>query len=233
MIEIKTKEDYAKFQANLISQADISYKIFQEKLIPGENTLIGIRIPLLKQMAKEISKNSGAFIKYNPHSYYEEKVLHGLVLGYLKIDFNALIKLIEDFLPHNDNWAINDITCANLKIFKKNKKEGFSFIQKLLVSENHLDIRFALVLLLNYYVEENYLNSIFEISNRTTKKEYYVQMAIAWLLSICYIKFPEPTKLFLRDCKLDDFTYNKTISKICDSYRVNPKDKEMLKQMRR
>lgn len=231
---IKSPKEYEKFQKYLLTLGDPSYQKFQKKLLKDDSIVIGIRTPILKQIAKELSRTDYiSFLQYNPHTYYEEKVLHGFVLGYLKIEFPVLLEMIDAFLPYNDNWAVNDLTCTNLKVFKKQDKEGFAYIQKLLKTGKTWNIRFALVLLLDYYIKEDYLDTIFDICNHIENQEYYVKMANAWLLSICYIKFSKETMAFLKNCQLDDWTYNKTISKICDSYRVSKEEKEILKQMRR
>lgn len=229
-----TEKSYKIFLQELKEMKDTAYQKFQGGLFKEDVSLIGIRTPILKEMAKDIAKGDYiSFIKYNTHTYYEEKVLHGLLLGYIKTDFEILLSLIRDFLPYNDNWAINDLTCTNLKAFKKNKEDGFLFITDCLHSSRSWDIRFGLVLLLDYYVEEDYIDAILLICDRIQNKEYYVKMANAWLLSICFIKCREKTLAYFKKNHLDTWTYHKAISKICDSYRVSKEDKELLKSMKR
>ncbi len=229
-MNFENKKDYELFLKNLIESKDLKYKEFHGKLLKSDN-LIGIRVPDLKKIAKEISKNNyKGFIKYTNHNYYEEKTIHGLILGYLKIPENELFKLIDEFLPYNDNWATNDITCSNLKVFKK---IPFDSVLKYINSTNPWTIRFGLVLLLNYYINEEYIAKILRICDNVKSEEYYVQMANAWLISICFIKFQKTTYDFLLNNSLNDFTFNKSISKICDSYRVDKEIKEELKKLRR
>lgn len=230
MFTFESKKEYEKFIEYLFSLQDIKYKNFHQGLFKEDITLIGVRTPQLKRIAKEIAKQDfHQFLKYNTHTYYEESVLHGLVIGYLKYDIKDIYSYILDFLPFNTNWAINDITCANLKIFKKNQKNGLFLIYKLLKNKNPWYIRFALVLLLDHYLEEVYLDVIFEICDAIIDTSYYVLMGEAWLLSTCFIKYPEKTKLYLKDSKINPWAYNKTISKICDSYRVSRKEKEQIR----
>lgn len=226
------KDNYNKFINYLFTLQDLKYKEFHRKLILSDN-LIGIRTPILKEIAKKISKGDyKTFIKLNNHGIYEEKVIHGLIIGYLN-DFNECLRLLDEFIPYVDNWAINDIVCANMKIFKKYQEEGFNIIKKYIKSNNPFQIRIGVVLLLDFYINDNYIDKIFEIIDNIKNDNYYVKMAVAWTLSICYIKYKEKTYNYLLNNNLDKFTFNKTISKICDSKRVDIKNKEELKKIRK
>ena len=88
-------------------------------------------------------------------------------------------------------------------------------------------------MMLNYFIEEKYLDEIFELVNIFTSEKYYARMGAAWLISICFIKFPQKTTKFLESTKIDNFTYNKSIQKICESFRVDKETKQKLKLMKR
>lgn len=217
------------FYEKLYSLQDLKYKEFHQKLIKKE--IIGIRTPKLKEIAKKISKhNYIEYINNCKHRYYEDTIIHGLIITYLNIDFNEIIALFDDFIPYIDNWATCDIVVSNFKIFKKNKEIGYKKIFEYVNSNNEFEIRVGLVLLLNYYIEPKYLNKIFAICDGIKNKEYYCEMAIAWLISICYIKYPNETYKYLLNNKLDKWTYNKTISKIVESNRVS--NKEEIKKLK-
>ena len=226
------KDNYNKFINYLFTFEDIKYKEFHSKLILSNN-LIGIRTPMLKEIAKKISKGDyKTFIKLNKHEIYEEIIIHGLIIGYLS-DFNESLSLLDNFIPYVDNWAINDIVCANMKIFKKYQEIGFNKILNYIDSNNPFQIRIGIVLLLDFYINDKYIDKIFDIVDNIKNDNYYVRMANAWLLSICYIKYKEKTYNYLLNNDLDKFTFNKAISKICDSKRVDVKDKEKLKKIRK
>lgn len=227
------KSNYKLFLKYLYTLEDLEYKKFHSKLIL-DNNLIGIRTPDLKRIALIISKNDyRGFIKYNTKNTYEEKVLYGLVLGYIQIDFNERLNLLNNFIQYIDNWAINDIVCANLKSFKTNQNVGCQFILSCIDSNNSWQIRFGIVLLLDFYINDNYIDQILEICNNIKNKDYYVRMAVAWLLSICYIKYKEKTLKFLKQTTIDDWTYNKAIQKIIESTRVLDEEKIILKKLKR
>lgn len=225
------KKDYKDFFKRLYTYQDKTYQKFHQKLLKNDEiNVIGIRMPILRNLAKEIAKNDYLdYIKYCNHQTYEETIIHGLILGYIKIDTETLLKLIDEFLLYNDNWATNDTTASNLKTFKK---IPIDIIYKYLNSKNPWNIRFGLTLLLNHYISDENIDEILDICNNIKSEEYYVKMANAWLLSFCYIKQKDKTLKFLKNNNLDKFTKDKTISKICDSYRVSKEDKEYLKTLK-
>lgn len=226
--------NYNEFIKYLESQKDIKYKEFHFKLLKNDKIkLIGIRTPKLKEIAKEISKNNYQyFISNNTHETYEETLIHGLILGYLKIEFEKLEKLLNDFIVYIDNWATCDLTVTNLKIFKKEQENGFKYINKCLKSKNYWKQRVGIVLLNTYYINDKYIKKIFDLIPNINTNEYYLQMAIAWLISTCYIKYPNITINILKENKLDTFIHNKSIQKIIESKRISNKEKEKLKQMK-
>ena len=227
------KNNYNDFIKYLYSNQDLKYLEFHSKLVKDKK-IIGIRMPIIKQIAKEIAKsNYEDFIKYNKHELYEEDMIYGLVLGYIKEPFKDILNRLKAFIPYNDNWAINDTVCANLKCFKTNQEEGFVFINELLNTNKPWPIRFALVLLLDHYINDLYIDKIYSIVDSIKSKEFYVEMANAWLISMCYIKYPNKTYNYLLNNHLDDFTFNKSIDKICDSYRVEKNKKIELKKLKR
>lgn len=225
---------YEDFLTELYSLQDLKYKEFHSKLIMSDK-LIGVRTPELKRIAKVIARsNYEDFFKENRHQLYEENLVHGLVLGYLKLNFIELKPFVDDFIPYIDNWAVCDATVANLKAYKKNKTKDIVFneIKNYLKNNNPWINRFGYVLLLEYFIEEKYMDEIFELCENY-KDHYYVKMAIAWLVSMCYIKYKGRTITFLKKHKLDVWTHNKAIQKIIDSYRVDNMDKVILRGLKR
>ena len=211
---------------------EVSYQEFSRKLIPDGAPIIGIRVPKLRSLAREIASSDYLnFLSINS-VYHEEKILKGLVIGYLKTTFTEVLTLLHQFLLEIDNWAVCDVAVSNLKIFKKNLDNGFVFLKQCLETNKTYQVRFALVMMLSYYLVEDYLNQVFRIISEVNIDDYYVKMANAWLISIAYIKFPEQT-ISLFDGRLDLFTHNKAISKITDSFRVTEEQKTYLKTLRR
>ncbi len=224
-----------KIKEELKSLQDKKYKEFHSKLCPGTNNIIGIRIPVLRKYAKTLLKENDFKLLINniDDEYYEEIMLQGMLIGLAKSDFNEIKPYIENFIPKIDNWAICDTFCAGLKIAKKYKKEMWNLINKYIAINKEFYIRFAVVMILDYYIEEEYIEADLEIFNNIKSDKYYVQMAVAWAISICFIKYYDKTIEYMKTANLDKFTYNKAIQKAIESYRITKKKKEILKKMKR
>ena len=224
-----------KIKEKLFELADEKYKNFHSGLCPGNDNIIGVRVPILRNYAKELSRKYDIeeLLSQIDSEYYEEIILQGMLIGLSNEEFSKTKKNIENFVPKIDNWAICDVFCSGLKIVKKNKEEMFSFIQKYLKSDKEFEIRFAVVIILDYYIEKEYLKKIFEIFDSITCNKYYVQMAIAWAISVCLVKFYDESVEYLKNCKLDKFTYNKSLQKAIESYRITIEQKEFLRLMKR
>lgn len=228
------QDTYHKFLCYLDSLVDEEYRQFHQGLVLDGKPLRGIRTPILKEIATQIAKEDfHTFLSINQMNSYEEILLYGLVVAKAKISFSEQLSYLEQFIPYIDNWAINDIVCSSLKAFQKNQEEGFKAICSYLHSKNPWSIRFGLVLLLDHYMNDNYIDHVLKLANTIQSEEYYVKMANAWLISICYIKYKEKTTAFLNETKIDDWTYHKAISKIRDSKRVSKEEKVQLLKLKR
>lgn len=229
-----TREDYDNFLQHLNSMKDLKYRSFHKKLVPNLEAFIGLRVPVMCDIALKISRgNYLDFIKLNNHKYYEEKMIHGLIIGYVKLDFIEKIEMFDNYLNYIDNWAVCDSVCSNLKDFKKYQEKGFDKIINYINSSNKWINRVGLVLLLNYYINDEYIDKVLDISESINSSEYYVKMANAWLISVCAVKYNEKTYNKLKNSELDSWTINKAISKINDSYRINKVKKDKFKKLKR
>lgn len=222
-------------QKDLFDLADKKYKEFHSSLCPGTDNIIGVRVPRLREYAKKIYKteNLEEILNLKP-VYYEEKMIQGMVIGFnTKEPLSKIQSEIEKFVPEIDNWAICDVFTSGLKITKKYPKEMWNFIQKYFKSNREFELRFAIVMLINYYIIDDYIDKVLNVLDNIKNDFYYVKMAIAWAISICYIKYPMKTKQYLKHNRLDDFTHNKAIQKIRESYRVTKEEKEEVIKLRR
>lgn len=218
----------------LSEHKDEKYRDFQYKLIPNAKNIIGVRVPILRKIAKEIVKGDWKnFLEKRNKETYEEIMLEGYVIGYGKMSIDEALKYLENFIPKIDNWAICDSSINTFKFTLKNKEKVYEFIRPYLVSEKEFEVRFAVIMLLTFYIDDQYIDEILEIMGKISNKAYYVQMAVAWTISVCYVKFPFKTEEFLVKNLLDDFTHNKSIQKIKESFRVAEKDKLRLKSLLR
>lgn len=220
-------------QKELFELRDEKYKDFHSSLCPGVDNIIGIRVPVLRNYAKKLAKtNWEENFKQIQDEYYEEIMLQGMIIGLAIKDIKELEKYLEEFIPKIDNWAVCDVCCAGLKLTNKNLEEMWIFLQKYLKSDKEFEIRFGVVMLLDYYIKEEYLEKVLQILDNIKHDGYYVKMAVAWAISICYIKFPKETEKYLKNNNLDEFTFKKSIQKIKESYRVSSEQKEMLDKIK-
>lgn len=219
----------------LIKNSEEKYRKFSQSLIPNINNVLGVRLPILRKIAKEIykSENWQDFLKQNDLEYMEETMLQAIIIGLAKNSPENILEMVKFFIPKIDNWSVCDCFCGGLKIASKNQEIVWDFIQPYFKSEKEFEIRFAYVMLLNYFVNENYIDQCLNLIDEFKDTRYYAQMACAWALSICYVRFPQKTLVYLEKSKLDNWTFNKGIQKICESLRVDKKTKNMLKCMKR
>ena len=218
----------------LEKQADKKFQKFTAALIPNINNVLGVRIPILRKMAKELYA-SGEFAGMfkTPIKYMEENMLKGMIIGLFKKPAKDVLSYVKDFVPTIDNWAVCDNFCCNLKMTEDNLSLVWDFIQPYFESDKEFEIRFAYVMLLNYYLVDDYIDKVLKLVDAFKDDRYYAKMAVAWLVSICYTKYPDKTEKYLKKSNLDDWTYNKSIQKICESLKVDKQTKERLKLMKR
>lgn len=219
----------------LLEQAEENYREFSSGIIPDVHNILGVRLPALRKIAKEIYKNGNwqEFVNSAESEFMEETMLRGILIGLIKDKPEKILEYVKNFVPQITNWAVCDTFCNSLKFTKNNKELVWEFLKPYLKSKRDYDIRFGVVMLLSFFIEEDYLDEILNLLENISHEGYYVKMGVAWAVSICYIKFPEKTLKFLKNCKLDDWTFNKSIQKIIESYRVDKPTKETLKKMKR
>lgn len=212
----------------LFSHSDLKYKEFNKKLLPtvDENKIIGVRIPELRKIGRKLENND--FEWY----YYEEVMLHGFYIGYKKLSFQKRIELLDEFIPNIDNWAVCDGVCSTLKFIEKNKKEFLDYLKKYMKSEKEYDIRFCAVILMEYYICDEYIDFVINYLQSVISNYYYVNMAVAWALCTAFVKFREKVMPLIESKKLPKEVHNMTISKIRDSLRVDSETKKYLKTLR-
>lgn len=227
---------YKQIRKELLLLQDNKFKKFHSKLCPGINNIIGIKLPTLRKYAKKKYQqiNVKEYISFDNTLYYEEIMLKAIFIGLLKnIEVEEFTKIIEDFVPKIDNWAVCDTFCSELKVITKNKEHFWKFIQKYLKSKKEFELRFAIVIMLNYYINETYIDEVLKRLDSIKHDVYYVKMAIAWAISVAFVKFEDKSFKYLSDNNLDDWTYNKSLQKIAESLRVSKKTKQIIKTMKR
>ena len=224
-----------KIRKNLLSIADENYRIFSSSLLPNVKNILGVRLPLLRKLAKQIYKSDNwqFYLKSNDDLYMEEILLKAFLIGLIDSTDKNIFSYIEDFVPKIDNWSICDSFCSSLKFAKQNQEKVLNFIQKYFQSEKEFEVRFALVMLLNYFVDEKYIEDVFLILDKINNDGYYAKMAVAWTVSVCFAKFPDKTLNYLKNNNLSTWVFNKSIQKCLESNKVSNDLKVIIRRMKR
>jgi len=229
------EKSYKQFIDFLLYSKDEKYKQFHSSLVLNSRyKMIGIRVPIMKDIAKEIAKNSNIedFLHFSQNMYYEEIMIQGLVISHIK-DENIFYKYYKKHIQKIDNWALCDTFCSSIKIVRKFENKYFKETIEMSLSNEEFISRIGIVMILNHFVNETNLDTIFETLNKIKSDKFYINMAEAWLICELYIKYPIQTKEYLKNNNLSKFTQNKSISKIRDSYRISKEDKEYLIRLKK
>lgn len=223
-----------EIQKELFLRQDKEYMKFLSKLTPNvsEDTIIGVRIPEIRKLAKKLVKNNEYedFLKELPHKYYDENLLHGAIISENK-DFENCIELLNSFLPFVDNWAVCDTISP--KIFKKHKKELIEKIKEWSQSDKTYTCRFGVEMLMTHFLDEDFKKEYLEMVANIHSEEYYVKMVIAWFFATALTKQWDYAVIYLENNKLDVWVHNKTIQKARESLRILEDKKGYLKGLKR
>ena len=221
-------------QEKLFEYQDLGYREFNSKLIPNidKETMIGVRIPDIRKIEKSLStEEKEKFLLKLPHKYFEENMLHGIIISNIK-DYNKVITNLEKFLPYVDNWAVCD--SISPKIFKKNREKVITNVLSWIKSNHTYVSRFGIGMIMQLYLENEYFKkSYLDIIAEIKTEDYYINMMRAWTFQVALVKQWKEAIVYIEKGLLDEFTHNKTISKSCDSYKIEKEKKEYLKTLRR
>ena len=224
-----------ELQQNLFGMRDAAYAAFIAKLTPGfpPSHFIGVRVPLLRTIARSFAKEEAAsqsFLSHLPHSYYEEDMLHGMLISLVK-DYDRCLDLIDRFLPYVDNWAVCDTLSP--KVFAKHKAQLLENILRWSSSSHTYTCRFGLRMLMTHFLDDSFSADFLEIPAAIRSEEYYVKMMVAWFFATALAKQWKATLPYLENRQLDPWTHRKTIQKAIESYRIPPERKDYLRTLRK
>ncbi|MDR0405070.1 MAG: DNA alkylation repair protein [Oscillospiraceae bacterium] len=242
-----SEKEYQKFIKFLRAFEDIEYKKFISKINKDHTSkYIGVRTPILRKIAKAISKaDYMGFIKYNGHKFYEEKIIHGFIIDCAPLTHEDMVKMLKEFVSSISDWPLVDMIAAKFNQVNTNKDKALRDISKFSESHSPWEVRLGLILILNSYIEGKYIKKILSICESVgadsqycgeddyeIKVPYYVSMANAWLMSECYVKFPEVVSTIFSSRIVDPWTHKKALKKIRDSCRVDAPCKNFSRDLR-
>lgn len=238
----------------LKGMAEPEYAKFSGSLLGREAVMLGVRLPKIRELAKRIAKADGREyldkalsdskgekpetneVEHSEKEiqYMEELMLYGMVIGCMKAKLEVLFPYIERYVARIDNWSLCDSFCAGLKQTKKQPELMWDFLQPYLCSDKEFDLRFGVVMLMDFYVTPEYIDELFKIFDGIHHEGYYVKMAVAWALSVCLVKQWDKSFAYMSSPEnhLDEFTYAKTVQKCRESYRLTAEQKESLAHLK-
>lgn len=193
----------------------------------------GVRIPELRKLAKLIVKEKRYGFFNEKHTCFEEFTIHAFAIGYLKEDIDYCLKLVKEFIPYIDNWSVNDSLCQNMKFARIYQQEVFDFLKEMKDSNNEWEVRVIAVTFLSHFLNDKYIDEVIDILDHLNRPTYMAKMGIAWAYATIMAKYPQKMYEYLPKSSLDDWTFNKAICKMRESFRVKDEDKQKLVNMRR
>lgn len=197
--------------------------------------MLGIRIPQLRKLAQKIIKEASLeeCIQSIDNKYFEETILQGLVIAYGKDTFENKKSKIKEFIPKIDSWAICDTFVPTLKIKDRELENAWEFILNYINSDKEFEVRFAVIMMMDYFIIDKYVDNVIGLLDNVKNNGYYAKMGIAWCLAEIGVKYNEKLLKYLKGKNnLDKFTYNKTLQKMIESYRISKEQKIILKGMK-
>ncbi|MDD3429854.1 MAG: DNA alkylation repair protein [Oscillospiraceae bacterium] len=224
---------YTEITLEITALAEPEYAAFAQKLLPGTQGLLGVRLPNLRKLCKKICKQDWTELLTHIPGSFEETMLQGFVIGAADMPLNQRMRYIDTFLPKIENWSVCDSFCASLKFAREEQTTVFSYLQPLFCAYDEYTVRFACVMSLFYFINDAYIDAVMDALAGVTHTGYYAQMAVAWAFSICYLHYPQKVMQLLQANSLPLFIHNKTIQKACESRCVACAERKVLRALKR
>ena len=236
--------DERSITEHLLELAQRGNKPFTERLHPGIPGVLGVRLPDLRALAKHIvrSGTAPAYLEEAERTerspeedFMEARILHGFVLGMLPVDdFPAYLEHLRRWVQVIHSWSVCDSFSLpqSKKLLREHGQELWDFFVPYLQHSEEYRVRFGVVALMQYFIDAEHIGELLPLYLAVKHEGYYVQMALAWALAECYTFYPEETHPYLADRRFAPWVHNKAIQKICESRRIDPDTKALLKTLR-
>lgn len=221
-------------RAQLEALVDPEYQAFNAALIPGVDNVLGVRMPALRRLAKDIARGDWrSYLGCARHDSHEETLLQGLVIAYAKVETEALLPLIRAHVEKLSNWSDCDVFCGGLKVAKAEPDRLWAFVEPYYDRTEPYPLRFAIVMSLSYFLGDAHIDRVLSRLGAVRHEDYYVRMAVAWAVSMAYVAQRERTLAFLEDSPLDDWTHNKALQKVIESRQVDDAERALMRTLKR
>lgn len=215
----------------LLQEAEEKFKTFSAALIPNFDAMLGVRLPKLRQKAKELAKEDWQKFIQADCEYMEELLLQGMVIGLQKLPIEEHLALVAAYVPKITNWSLCDSFCCGLKFTTQNRERVWEFLKPYLASKAEFELRFGVVMLLDFFITEEWIDRVLDVLFGLDSEDYYAQMGIAWAISVCAAKFFDKTYAKMQEVALAPVILKKSVQKSCESYRLTNEQKLLLRAL--
>lgn len=225
-----TNDDYKQFKSYLEGLSEFEYRAFSQKLIPDTPHMYGIRIPILRKIAKEISHgNCTEFLALQKGDYHEEIIVDGLVAASVNCGYDEMMSYMKSFAEKIYNWSICDT--VSFKHMSKYTDRLIQDIDWFIYNDNPWIVRYGLRCLMQFFLTDEYTDRVLKYVQSVKSDMYYVQMMQAWLLATAAAEQRDTTIEFLKTRQLPPTVLKMTVRKMCESLRISPEDKQFAKEL--
>lgn len=222
-----------ELRACLEEMAEQDYKAFSSRLLPNVKNMLGVRLPKLRKLAKELAREDWKkYLSFSEFVFFEEIMVQGMILGYVDAPAEELLEAARQFIPRIDNWSVNDSFCMTFQCAKKSPKAVWDFLMEYRHSQKEFEVRMVAVMLMAHFFIPEYFKEALQVLGELDTKAYYASMAVAWAAATAWAKFPEQTKTYLQKHPMDAVTYQRMLQKGIESRRIAKEDKEWMRQER-
>ncbi len=209
----------AEWDAFVVSHSEEAYARFHSRLSRTRYPIRGIRIPILRKQAREIARGEDwrAFCDLRADSY-ELVMTQGLVLAQAKMPLEERCAALDAWLDRVDDWALTDVVESTVKDCKE---AYFAQCVEWCARADVWHARFGIVSMLSHYVRTEYLPRVQASVLAVTAKDYYIDMARAWLIQVVAVRDPSAALEMLADARIDRTTARMAAQKMRDSFRID------------
>lgn len=222
-----------EIRRELFDKKDEKYREFNRKLAPTKYEMIGVRLPILRNIAKKMTENYEESLKFTEFKYFEEVLLYGLTICYIKGDADIKLKYLDEYLKYADNWAHIDSVTMTLKFRQGEKEKVKAKAEEYIVSQQEFVARAGVILIMKHFLGDKEIEDSLKMLEKADSSKYYVSMAVAWCLCDAVIKAPQVAVKCLKNGNIDAATLSRTLDKCRDSFRISDDLKKEIKEMKK
>lgn len=221
------------YRSMLAEASEPDLVAFTRKIVPGKERITGVRVPAIRSIAKRILKDDWRLYLEDVPETYEEELLRALVIATAPMDTDERISMTDGFMPYVDNWSTCDLLCGSWRFPERDSVHVWDYFSSLMDTGKEFPMRVSVVMRMSHFLDDGHVDALLEDMMSHDNEGYYYRMGCAWAVSYCYVKYPGKTRAALESGRFCVWTHNKSIQKICESYRVSEEDKREMRRLRR